>query len=274
MMKKLLALVCTMGATSLGVGCSAEAGQSPVEEVGEVSQALVCSGESKYKTEAGLAAAVAIEIGRWESHLDFWMLPSGGLALTQAALDRCAARGYPGCPNVSAILKLQWYGAPEIPGHYPDQFRNILVAHYQEYMSFYQNNALPLTEVVDLDYVTSNTEACDDGDGTYEMHWYAVDLPDDKLHLLKWKLAAYGSRPANPQPENPFLNFSVSEGLVGIDPTNFLVYYPVPYVLPICYTAPVVIAQPFFLGKCCVINNQYGTYKHSGWDNITYVCVK
>ncbi len=87
-------------------------------------------------------------------------------------------------------------------------------------MSFVQNNRLPLTETVDLNYDTSNAEACEDGDGTYDMHWYKVNLPADKLYLLKWKLAAFGSRPGSTSPENPFFNFTVAEGKVGIDPTN------------------------------------------------------
>jgi hypothetical protein len=272
-MTKLFGLVVVLGAATIAAGCSVETEALPEEGVSEINEALICAGDKKFKTEATLAAVVANELGRWEPHIDFYRPWWGGIALTQAAYDRCCSRGVSGCPNTSAILQLQWNGQPEIPDHSEDQFRNILVAHYDEYMSFVQNNMIPLAEAVDLHYDTSNTEACDDGDGTYDMHWYRVDLPPDKLHLLKWKLAAFGSRPNSPVPENPFLNFTVAEGKVGIDPNNGLVNGGSSTSSGACDTYSVRFSTTKnYTGKCCYVNSKYGTYQRSSWDYYTFVC--
>lgn len=272
-MKKLYGLVGMLGAAAIAAGCSVETEAPADESLSEVSESLMCSGDKKYKTEATLAAVVAKEIGRWEPHIDFYKPWWGGLALTQAAYDRCYFRGANGCPNTSAILQLQWNGSPEIPDHSEDQFRNILVAHYDEYMSFVQNNMLPLAESVDLNYDTSNSEACDDGDGTYDMHWYKVNLPPDKLHLLKWKLAAFGSRPNSWMPENPFLNFTVAEGKVGIDPTNALVNGGSTTTSGSCDTNSTRFStSKNYTGSCCYQKGKYGSYQRSTWDYYTFVC--
>jgi hypothetical protein len=272
-MNKLYGLIGVLGAAAIAAGCSVESEGLPEESVGEVSEALVCSGDSKYKTEATLAAVVAKEIGRWEPHLDFYKAWWGGLWLTQAAYDRCYARGANGCPNTSALLQLQWNGSPEILNHSEDQYRNILMAHYDEYMSFVQNNRLPLADSVDLNYDTSNSEACDDGDGTFDMHWYKVNLPADKLYLLKWKLAAFGSRPNSSLPENPFLNFTVAEGKVGIDPTNSLVNGTSTTTSGSCSTSSVKVSTSTnYTGMCCYVSGKYGTYQRSSWDYNTFTC--
>ncbi len=55
-----------LGAAAIAAGCSVEGGEAlPEESVGEVSEALMCAGDSKFKTEATLAAVVAKELGRW-----------------------------------------------------------------------------------------------------------------------------------------------------------------------------------------------------------------
>ena len=216
---------------------------------------------------------MAKELGRWEPQLDMWEPWWGGVWLTQAAIDRCNSRGFSGCPNTMALMQLQWNGTPEIPNHYEDQYRNILLVHYREYMSFLQNNRLPLADSVDLNYDTSNTEACDDGDGTYDMHWYKVNLPADKLSLLKWKLAAFGSPPGSTNPENPFLNFTVAEGNVGIDPTNSLVNGTSGTTSGSCSTSSVKVSTSTnYTGTCCYVSGKYGTYQRSAWDTSTYVC--
>jgi hypothetical protein len=272
-MNKLFGLMGVLGAAAIAAGCSVETEGPPAEGVSEVSEALMCSGDSKFKTEATLAAVMAKELGRWEPQLDFWEAWWGGLALTQAAFDRCYARGFNGCPNTMALLQLQWNGTPEIPNHYEDQYRNILVAHYREYMSFWQNNRLPLAESVDLNYDTSNSEVCDDGDGTFDMHWYKVNLPPDKLSFLKWKLAAFGSRPMSSTPENPFLNFTVAEGKVGIDPTNSLVNGTSSTTSGSCSTSSVKVSTSTnYTGTCCYVSGKYSTYQRSSWDTCTYLC--
>ena len=102
-MNKLVGWIGMLGATAIAAGCSVEPGEVPEDNLSEISEELMCSGDAKFKTEATLAAVVAREIGRWEPQLDFYVPWWGGLWLTQAAFDRCWARGANGCPNTLAL---------------------------------------------------------------------------------------------------------------------------------------------------------------------------
>jgi hypothetical protein len=267
-MKKILAAVVISG---IAVACSGAEGYG--EDVYSEDQGGVC-GELKYELEATLAAQVGKELGRWESDRDFVInYANWSIMLTQEGLSRCASRGYGDCPGVKALLALQFHGQNQVaPNFQPGDFRNTLLTHYQRYRAHVQNNMLPITQAVDLNYESSTPGACG------PMHWYRVDGLSDtsKLH---YKLIAYGATPQNGggNHENPYIRFQSSESKVGIDPTYEWMDGEDPDNSGSC----TVLAPPAaskidcsgsINGQCCEANGRMGTFTRAPWNFCTFLC--
>ena len=262
-----------LGALLVGAAAMACSADYSGEDVSEAELAGVC-GEFKYELEATLAAQVGKELGRWESHLDFYVDTSNwSVRLTQEGFNRCASRGKPGCPGVSALLAMQFNGQNQVAQNFqPGDFRNMLVNHHHRYMAFRQNNMLPITQAVDLNYESSTPGSCG------PMNWFRVDGIGDtsKLH---YKLIAYGATPQNGDNnhENPYIQFQSSQHKVGIDPTYDLQDGENGSSSGSCVSLPPPAAAKVdcsgsINGQCCQANGRNGTFKRAPWNYCTYLC--
>lgn len=264
-MKTVTALALLMGAVALG--CSADVADETVVVGGE--QPLSCTDPQtkSYELEATLASVVARELGRWEPHLDFRIDQSNwSVALTEAGLAQCEAKGVPGCPVTAELLSLQFNGQPEIKDHDEGHFRNLLTAHLGRYMSFYQNRMIPQVDGVTLDPSHETEWSC----GT--MKWFISSDPD--ASKLFYKMIAYGGATSRfSQADNPFLNFSVRGDQVGIDPNNDLDGNGGNSESGMCSTAPTKVDSTHACaGTCCFADGRYGSYVKLGGTRFTYTC--
>ncbi len=108
---KKLSIGLTVG---LGIAASQGCMAEPVDqaEIGDADQAL-CANYSYAGTFAAVITAMAREIGELHptkylvKQTNMWGSGRDGVALTQAAKDRCASRGFGACPATQNLLDMQ-----------------------------------------------------------------------------------------------------------------------------------------------------------------------
>lgn len=236
---------------------------------GHASDALSCTDPQTrtYELEASLAVAVAQELRRWEPDLDFEIDgETYSVRLTSVGYDQCSANGSAGCPVVSELLGLQFHGEPEIRGHDANQFRDVLYAHMMRYLAYRSRSSSPRVDGVTLSATTVTAGPCG------PMNWFVSSDPD--ASKLWSKMIAYGGRDAlGQEPENPFLNFSTSGRLVGIDPNNDMTGGSLPTSSGVCSTARSVIdLSGAKAGLCCFLDGRYGRYVRVLGTRSVYAC--
>lgn len=130
-------------------GCMAE----PMEEseIGDAEQA-VCANYTYAATFAAVITAMAREIGELHptkylvKQTNMWSYGRDGVALTQAAKDKCASRGFGACPATQNLLDMQDPGI-NAPGMVPtnefsaDDYRSNLVSKLQDQINFENGRA-------------------------------------------------------------------------------------------------------------------------------------
>lgn len=215
-MKRLLGFILASGVVAMA--CSVEVADEATS--GElVEEAVSCKDPqvTKYQLEASLAVAVANELKRWEPSKDFRVNTSRwDVELTSDGLTQCANNGKPGCPNVTALLELQWNGFGKITNHWPDQFRNLIKTHLERYIQNERNKHFPQVDGVTLE--PNKVTSWDCG----PMNWFTSSDPD--ASKLFYKMIAYGGATyPGGYVENPFLNFTTAGNEVGIDPIGEVV---------------------------------------------------
>lgn len=121
-------------------GCGAE--DLDIEEppeLGQTEEALsaACGGDDSNSLAAGLAVAIANELGRWDVSTDF-VVSNGKLELSPTGKLHCSN----GCPKVTALLRLQDDTSSSVPNHIPATYRSKLT-------SWYSAQKTALTRLVD-----------------------------------------------------------------------------------------------------------------------------
>ena len=130
-------------------GCMAE----PMDEseIGSAEEA-VCANYSYAGTFAAVITAMAREIGELHptkylvKQTNMWGNGRDGLALTQAAKDKCAARGFAACPATQLLLDMQDPGI-NAAGMVPttvfaaEDYRSNLVSKLQDQINFENSRA-------------------------------------------------------------------------------------------------------------------------------------
>lgn len=248
-------------------GCTAEI--EPEEPLGTSTEELSCTDPQTktYELEATLAVAVANELRRWEPDIDFYIdYNTYSVRLTRAGLDQCARNGKSGCPVVSDILQLQYYGTPEIVGHSEHQFRGVLFAHMDRYLAYRQRTYVPRIDNVTLSPSHVTRWSCG------PMNWFVTSDPD--ASKLWSKMIAYGGADRlGGTAENPFLNFTTSGNQVGIDPNNDMTGAVTTTSSGSCSTAPSKIDYTGSCsGTCCYVSGKYGRYVKVYGTRATYSC--
>ncbi|HTV22819.1 MAG TPA: RICIN domain-containing protein [Polyangiaceae bacterium] len=96
-------------------------------ELGQVGQALAasCGGDDSNSLAAGLAVAIANELGRWDVATDF-VVTSGKLELSATGKLICGS----GCPKTTALLRMQDDASSTVPNHVPATYRSKLTGWY------------------------------------------------------------------------------------------------------------------------------------------------
>lgn len=158
MMKKISTLVISsLGLMALASGCAVDAVESEELLGTEEQEAVVCSNDQATNSIiAGMAVVMAREVGRWQAKTDLtktsvqicysWGCQSTDIvALTQAAKDRCAARGAGQCKDLQNLLNLQTGGSGIQFGGVtltdPGVLRNRLVSYYGNQKNCYDDTA-------------------------------------------------------------------------------------------------------------------------------------
>lgn len=125
-------------------GCMAE--PMTESEIGEAEQA-VCANYTYAGTFAAVITAMAREIGELHptkylvKQTNMWGNGRDGVALTQAAKDKCNSRGFPNCPATQNLLDYQDPGING-PGMVPvsdfatDDYRSNLVSKLQDQFNY------------------------------------------------------------------------------------------------------------------------------------------
>jgi hypothetical protein len=130
MLRQLSATIVTLAAVGLGA-CTVEEPSS--EDLGALQQAVVSCDMQGLEWKpfvAHLAYDAAEDFGRWEFTSDLY-INGDRLAISTEGLNRCASRGRPGCPSVTAGLSAQEGSQPVISSGKvildPAKIRNALV---------------------------------------------------------------------------------------------------------------------------------------------------
>jgi len=140
---------------TVAVGLAASQGcmTDPVEEseIGSAGEA-VCASYTYAGTFAAVITAMAREIGELHptkylvKQTNMWGNGRDGVALTQAAKDKCAARGFGACPATQLLLDMQDPGING-PGMVPatafgtDDYRSNLVSKLQDQTNYENSRA-------------------------------------------------------------------------------------------------------------------------------------
>ena len=127
-----------LSSLSLLAGCGADdmvaddmvaddTGMSESLDLGQAEQALAasCGGDDSNSLAAGLAVAVANELGRWDVATDF-VVANGKLELSATGKLICGT----GCPKTTALLRLQDDASSGVPNHVPATYRSKLTTWY------------------------------------------------------------------------------------------------------------------------------------------------
>jgi hypothetical protein len=131
-------------------------GQSQEAQFGTSEEALSasCGGsDDSNMLAAGLAVAIAKELGRWDVNTDF-VVSNGQLALSATGQLHCGSN----CPRITALLALQADSTSTVPNHIPANYRANLSNWYAQQQTALTNLvAQKLTRTEGIFQIRSNT---------------------------------------------------------------------------------------------------------------------
>jgi hypothetical protein len=101
--------------------------QEPAFDLVQAEEALSpnCGEDDSNELAAGLAVAIANELGRWDVNTDF-IVRDGKLELSPTGELHCGSR----CPKITALLRLQDDASSVVPNHVPATYRSKLTTWY------------------------------------------------------------------------------------------------------------------------------------------------
>lgn len=105
-------------------------------ELGQSEEALSaqCGGDDSNQLAAGLAVAVASELGRWDVSTDL-VVSNGKLELSATGKLICGS----GCPKTTALLRMQDDASSVVKNHIPATYRSKLVSWYNDQHTALEN---------------------------------------------------------------------------------------------------------------------------------------
>jgi hypothetical protein len=86
-----------------------------------------CGEDDSNELAAGLAVAIASELGRWDVNTDF-IVRDGKLELSPTGELHCGSE----CPKITALLRLQDDASSAVPNHVPATYRSKLTSWYSQ----------------------------------------------------------------------------------------------------------------------------------------------
>jgi len=263
-MKNIIAIALTATIASV-TGCAVDSGSSDDVQMTEAYQTgLVCDTNTGVDTmKAALAVAVASELGRLDPVNDLEK-GSSGVVLSAAGKAQCAARGFDGCPNVSAILGMQNTAVNQ----FIDQgtfnavtFREELKASFDRQSNHDRHLSQNLPDQAPLAHELFEVGTSDYG--ACGIH-YDYAAAGDKVENLENRMVFFGGD------ANPFIDFRSSEGSISIDPTGTMngdEDADSGMCTDACYAYGSSLRY-----SCCACEGATGTYQRAPWDSSMVYC--
>src|SRR5262245_33605337 len=113
-------------------------------ELGQSEEALSaqCGGDDSNQLAAGLAVAIASELGRWNVNTDF-VVSNGKLELSATGKLVCGS----GCAKTTALLRMQDDASSTVKNHIPATYRSKLVGWYNDQLAALENKVDTMLDI-------------------------------------------------------------------------------------------------------------------------------
>lgn len=269
----------SIGIVGLASACSVEAASGPSEEIVATGEQALCANQDGTNAYlAGLGAATARELHRWQPAHDFqWNGWTNQLELTSTGKQRCADGR---CFNVQELLKMQSAAANNLvvfPGGQrldSGVLHSRLTAFWNAQMvcnsrpDNHTGDDCPV-EAHELRLIGVSSGACDKMftfKATAADGWSLLKEPSQLKNQLWW----VGYNRDAPM-ANPYLAFQSTASTVSIDPTVGLTEGDVT-TSGSCTAACTAISSVSLIGQCCSCNGVNKLYSRSPFSYNTYLC--
>lgn len=263
MLKQITASLMVFGVAA-AVGCAAEAPEDEILTTQAFEQGLTCDTNAGINPmKAALAVAMAKEIGRLDPVNDL-AVSNNVVVLTNGAMDACSGRGFVGCPNTDAILKMQQTSVNQyVPKTVFNaiSFNEDLKASFDRQRNHEKNLVLNHPTRVPKAHTLWHKSITDYG--ACGIH-YDFNASGEAVDNIVERLVFFGGS------LNPFIDYRATADTVSIDPTATMngdgTTSSNACTLG-CYAYTSSLRD-----TCCSCDGKQGTFRPAPWDRKMLYC--